>query len=231
MLPSSPPRANPASPPIIPLSQPPRAGCGGGVGEVSEPNERDGLEGLLGDVGAGRAGADDEREPRLPPLPARAKVSPACRASSAASVSAATASVERLMAHLLGSFYLLCPRTQVFLQDFAGGVLRQRVHELDAAWDLVVGEGGAAQRLQFVDARVRALAEHDERLHGLPTHSIRDADDGGLLHRRVAEQHLLHLTREDLEARDVDHVLHAIDDEEIAVGVAIADVAGMEPAV
>src|ERR671934_2282192 len=161
MLPSSPPRANPASPPIIPLNQPPRAGCGGGVGEVGEPNEREGLEGLLGDIGAGRAGADDEREPRLPPLPARASASPACRANSAASVSAASASVGRLIVHLLASFYPVSPRAQVFLEDFAGGILRQRADELDAARHLVVGDGGAAQRLQLFDARACPLGEHD----------------------------------------------------------------------
>src|SRR5205823_1193222 len=85
--------------------------------------------------------------------------------------------------------------------------------------------------LQLLDARVRPLGEHDERLDGLAAHGIGDADHGGLLDRRVTEQHLLYLAREDLEARDVDHVLHAVDDEEIAVGVAVADVAGMKPAV
>src|SRR5438445_11295461 len=133
MLPSSPPSAKPARPPMSPPIQP-RDGCAGaGVGDASC---REGLEGFVGDVGAGRAGVDDEREPRLPPLPARANASPACTASSAASVSAPTANIERLMAHLLVSFYPLSARAQVFLQDFAGGILRQRRHELDAAGHL-----------------------------------------------------------------------------------------------
>ena len=86
----------------------PREGCGAGVGVVGEVgvlSERDGLEGVVGE-----AGVDDEREPRLPPLPARANASPACRVSSAASISAAIARVDRLMAHLLVSFYLLSTR-------------------------------------------------------------------------------------------------------------------------
>jgi hypothetical protein len=84
---------------MSPPPKKPRDGCAGaGVGDDSC---RDGLEGFEGEVGAGRAGVDDERDPRLPPLPARANASPAWNASSAASVSAATANVERLMAHLL----------------------------------------------------------------------------------------------------------------------------------
>src|SRR6266480_38224 len=192
MLPSNPPSAKPARPPISPPPNQPREGgaCAGVVGEF---NERDGLDGFVGDVGAGRAGVDDEREPRLPPLPARANASPACTASSAASVSAPTANIERLMAHLLVSFYPLSARAQVFLQDFAGGILRQRRHELDAAGHLVVGDGGAAERLQLLGAGAGALGEDDERSDRLAAHGIRHADDGRLGHRRVAEQHLLDL--------------------------------------
>src|SRR5262245_12355679 len=95
-LPRSPPNARPARPPMMPPNQP-REGCGAGVGVVGvgEVRERDGLDGVVGE-----AGADDEREPRLPPLPARANASPACRASSAASVRAPTVSIERRIAHL-----------------------------------------------------------------------------------------------------------------------------------
>src|SRR5262249_56086156 len=76
-----------------------------------------------GDAVAGEAGADEEREPRLPPLPARANASPVCRATNATSVTAASTSMERRIAHL--PCVILRTGAQVFLQDFAGRILRQ----------------------------------------------------------------------------------------------------------
>src|SRR6267143_518603 len=48
---------------------------------------------------------------------------------------------------------------QVFLQDLARRVLRQRRHELDPSRHLVVRDGGAAERLQLLRARAGALVE------------------------------------------------------------------------
>ncbi len=50
-------------------------------------------------------------------------------------------------------------------------------------------------------------------------------------HGGMAEQDLLHLQRRDLLAAAVDDVLDAPDDEEIAVGIEIAEVACAQPAV
>ncbi|MHC2533441.1 hypothetical protein ACVJMY_003010 [Bradyrhizobium diazoefficiens] len=47
----------------------------------------------------------------------------------------------------------------------------------------------------------------------------------------MAEQDLFHLERRDLLPAAIDDVLDAADDEEIAVGIEIAEIAGPEPAV
>src|SRR2546428_1160147 len=98
MLPSRPPSANPAMPPIRP---PKRLGCGdAGDGWLSE---RDGDDGVVGDAGEGDglAGAEYERDPRLPPPDTLAHASPTWAARiSAKTTGAIVTSSERLMAAL-----------------------------------------------------------------------------------------------------------------------------------
>ncbi|MHC2398896.1 hypothetical protein ACVMGC_003440 [Bradyrhizobium barranii subsp. barranii] len=60
---------------------------------------------------------------------------------------------------------------------------------------------------------------------------MRDGEHAGLQHRRMAQQDLFDLQGRDLLPAAVDDVLDAADDEEIAVGVEIAEVAGPKPAV
>ena len=60
---------------------------------------------------------------------------------------------------------------------------------------------------------------------------MRDADDGGLLHRGVADGDVLQIDRRDPFAAGLDHVLRAVGDLHVAVGVDRGDVAGGEPAV
>ena len=57
------------------------------------------------------------------------------------------------------------------------------------------------------------------------------ADDGAVLHRGVAPDHLLDLARIDVEAARDDHVLLAVGDVQEAFLVDVADVAGVQPAV
>ncbi|MET3365119.1 hypothetical protein ABIF60_006514 [Bradyrhizobium japonicum] len=60
---------------------------------------------------------------------------------------------------------------------------------------------------------------------------MRHREHASLQHGRMAEQDLFHLERRDLLPAAVDDVLDAADDEEIAVSVEIAEIAGPEPAV
>jgi hypothetical protein len=59
---------------------------------------------------------------------------------------------------------------------------------------------------------------------------VRRADHGAILHRGVVADHALHLGRVDVEAAADDHVLLAVDDVQIPVGVLDADVARVMPA-
>src|SRR5690606_28544850 len=53
---------------------------------------------------------------------------------------------------------------------------------------------------------------------------ICNADHEGLTHSRMAIEHLLHLTREDLEAAHRDHILDAVDHPQLAVGIDRPDI-------
>ena len=70
--------------------------------------------------------------------------------------------------------------------------------------------------------------EHHHRLHGLAAVRVARADDAGLLDVGMRVQHRLDLGRPDLEARGVDHALEAVGDEEVALLVVVAEVAGAE---
>ena len=56
-------------------------------------------------------------------------------------------------------------------------------------------------------------------------------DDGGLLHRGMAQQRRLDLDRRDVLAAADDHVLEPVADLDVAVGMDDRGVAGVEPAV
>src|SRR5207247_6656086 len=58
----------------------------------------------------------------------------------------------------------------------------------------------------------------------------RRADDTRLLEPAVRTEHGLDLRRPDLEARCVDHALEAVGNEEVALVVVVAEVAGAEKA-
>ena len=73
--------------------------------------------------------------------------------------------------------------------------------------------------------------EHDECLHGLVAEVVGDADNGDLDDRRMLEHHALDLERSDILAGHLDHVLLAVDEVEVAVLVALGQIARVEPAV
>ena len=96
---------------------------------------------------------------------------------------------------------------------------------------LTAAEAFLAQRDQLFGADALAGVEFDHRLHRLAPLLVGDADDGAVAHRRVGPDHLLDFARVDVEAAADDHVLLAVGDVEVAVGVEVADVAGVQPAV
>ena len=111
------------------------------------------------------------------------------------------------------------------------GVPRQRRDELDAARPLEAREPRAGERAERVAVERGAVAPHDDRRHLLAPARVRRADDRDVGDVGVRAQHRLDLGRRHVLAAGDDEVLHAPGDEEVAVGVAAAEVAGVEPAV
>ena len=73
-------------------------------------------------------------------------------------------------------------------------------------------------------------AQHDHRLDRLAAVGVARADHAGLGHRRMAVEQQLHLRRPDLEAAGVDHALEPVGEEEVALLVHAAEIAGAEEA-
>ena len=71
-------------------------------------------------------------------------------------------------------------------------------------------------------------AQHDPRLHRLALDVVGHAGDADFGDRRMRREHFLDLARPDLVAARLDQVLLAIDDEEVAVVVEIAEIAGVQ---
>ena len=86
---------------------------------------------------------------------------------------------------------------------------QQRLH--------LVGDGGGVRH----HVGDRPLAEH----------LVDRADHGGRADAGLGEQDLLDLPRVDLLAAPVDHVVGPPDEEQVAVGVQVPEVAGVQPAV
>ena len=121
---------------------------------------------------------------------------------------------------------------QLAAQDLADGRLRQRVDEAHDLRHLVAGEFLAADtRSRRPRSSVAPAALTTNSLTASPDLLVGHADAGAFGHAGAGGGHFLDLVREDVEARDDDHVLLAVDDLQEALVVEHADVAGAEVAV
>ena len=77
----------------------------------------------------------------------------------------------------------------------------------------------------------RAGVQLDDGLDRLAPFLVGHADHRAVLHRGVRPDHLLDLARVHVEPAGDDHVLAAVGDVQVALGVLVADVAGAQPAV
>src|SRR5438034_4391557 len=122
-------------------------------------------------------------------------------------------------------------RTLPFLEFppeyLAGGGLRQLLDELHEPRHLE-RRHAATRPLDDVLGLEIGLARHDHRFHRLAAIAIGRADDAGLLNAGVRVEHRLDLRRPYLVARRIDHALQPVGDEEVALVVVIAEVAGAE---
>src|SRR5712691_6985484 len=121
-------------------------------------------------------------------------------------------------------------RLELLLQDLSRRALGEGVDELHRARVLVSGQALLDEFDDVLCAGLGAGLERDDRFHLLAKPLVGDTDDGRLGHGGMCVDDLLDLTRVDVEAASDDHLLLAIDDEEEAVLVDIAQVAGVEPA-
>src|SRR5829696_7900146 len=117
------------------------------------------------------------------------------------------------------------------LEDLARRALGQLVGEPQPARVLVGGDALLDEVAHVVLTRVRALLEHDRRADLLAHLLVGHRHDRGLGDGGVLVEHLLDLARVDVVAAADDHVLLAVDDEEVAVLVDLRHVPGAEPAV
>src|SRR3954469_6975405 len=109
---------------------------------------------------------------------------------------------------------------------------RQIVDEFDLRRQFVPAELAGKLRAQLVEReRLCAGPELDEGLCGLAAIRVGNAEHDHLVHAWYGVDRLLDHLRIDVEAAGDDHVLLAVDQEEIAVAIDIADVAGEEAAV
>src|SRR4051812_47432316 len=116
------------------------------------------------------------------------------------------------------------------LEDLARRGLRQLVQEPDPARILVGGDAVLDERADLLGARLLPWLQHDGRRDLLAHRLVGHADHRRLGDRRVLVQDLLDLARIDVVAAADDHVLLAVDDEEVAILVELRHVAGVEPA-
>ena len=119
---------------------------------------------------------------------------------------------------------------ELALEDLPRGVAGQSVEHGDLLRHLEACQLGAAVLQEQVRRHRRVLAHDDERHRHLAPSIIRTTHHGGLDHRVVLVENPLDLRAGDVLATRDDHVLEAIDDEEVSVLVADADVPGVEPA-
>src|SRR5215469_6991770 len=126
------------------------------------------------------------------------------------------------------------PRPQEEALDLARLRLRELVEELDLARILMAPDAALDHIHDLVrQSRRRRVAglEHHEGLDDVPAERIRLADDGGLRHRRVAEDRALDLEGTDPIAGALDHVVRPSLEPEVAIGVPPPEVADGHPAV
>src|SRR5437016_10213226 len=125
---------------------------------------------------------------------------------------------------------LMPSRAQFALQHFARGRHGQLRTELDETWILVVGHVLFRPGHQFDFCDGRTILNDNKRFDLFPVTIVRHTDDGCQAHCRMRHQHLFDLAWVDVEAAANNHILHSVDDVEVAIFVAPPNIAGMEPA-
>src|ERR1039458_5938213 len=116
------------------------------------------------------------------------------------------------------------------LENFSGDVAGEAGENNNLAWHLVIGQA-LAEELEHgggVESDAVVGGNEGEGLFALAR--VGQADDGGFAHAGKLVEDFFDLAWINIGAVDEEHVFAAIGDEEVTVVVAVADVAGEEPA-
>src|SRR5918992_1606250 len=117
------------------------------------------------------------------------------------------------------------------LGELAGRGMRQLGYEHDIIGHPPLGDFALVEPEELVFRDVLAGLLHRDHDRALVPFRVADADDRGLGDRRVGDGNVLQIDRADPLAARLDHVLRAVGDLDVAVGVDGADIPGGEPAI
>jgi hypothetical protein len=120
--------------------------------------------------------------------------------------------------------------SQVLAQDLADVRFRQVVAELHQLGHLVGGQVFLAVGADVGLDGQAPVAATTKAFTASPAGFVGHADHGGFQNAGMRGKAILDLVGIDVEARDDDHVLLAVDDADIAVRIHGADIAGQQPA-
>src|SRR5262249_25226712 len=122
-----------------------------------------------------------------------------------------------------------CAVAQSPSEHLADHRLRQVCAEDHLRRNLVRRQRLPAEGPELILADRLSGAQHDPRAHRFALPRVRDAGHADFAARRMRRQRLLHLARPHLVAAGLDQILLAVDDEQVAIVVQVAEVAGVEP--
>jgi hypothetical protein len=120
---------------------------------------------------------------------------------------------------------------QLQLGDLARGGVGNLGHEHDIVWRLPLGDLAVKETQQLFTRGRGAGFEHHHHQGAFVPLGVEGRNGGSFVHRRVAHEGVFQLDRADPLAARLDHVLGAVGDVHVAVGVNGGHIAGGEPAI
>src|SRR5438270_2575426 len=132
-----------------------------------------------------------------------------------------------LLSGLPGFFTLL----QFAAQDFTGGNFGDGVDEFDDVNLFVAGQFAVGKGKDIVRGNIVALANDDKAFGQFTGFVIGYANDGGVHDRRMLQEQRLQLGGSNAKTLVLDHLFLAIHDISEAIGIHVADITRIEPAI